>query len=82
MKDDLLEIKDVKVLTSKELQQLGLKGCPRKRFRFLVRLGLVGAGLYCFVFFVGLWVSVDYLLDSARSFFEGTVEYLRIQSVQ
>ena len=65
---DPLEIKDVKVLTQKELDQLGLKGRPRRHFRVMGLFLLACAVLYTTVFFVGLWVSVDYLIDVVRDF--------------
>ncbi len=74
---DPLEVKDVKVLTKKELHQLGLKGRPRKRFRLVGLFLLVCAALYIAVFFIGLWVSIDYIIGIVLGFFEDTQQYLR-----
>jgi Flp pilus assembly protein TadB len=74
---DPLEVKDVKVLTKKELEQLGLKGRPRKRFRLVGLFLLVCAALYIAVFFVGLWVSIDYLIGIVLGFFQDIQQYFR-----
>ncbi len=77
---DPLEVKDVKVLTVKELKQLGLKTRPKGRFRFLRLFLLLCVVLYAIVFFVGLWVSFEYLIEVVRGFFEDTQQYLRARS--